>query len=490
MGEPLPTAGLLTVAGVLLVLSAVLSRASGRLKVPTAMLFLAVGILAGDTRVGGFAFDDYRFAFRIGTLALTVILFDGGFNTPLTAFRGALWPALILASVGVVLTAAMFAVGAWGMGLSADEAMVVGAVVSSTDAAAVFAILRGSGLSLKRRVGRILELESGLNDPVAVILTMTLTERLAGQGHLDWTVAPAMLVQLAIGAAFGILVGRGARFLVRRLRLPIPGLYPVFTLGLALLAYGATTLVGGSGFLAVYLTGAMLGGGPLPYHVGLRRVHDAVAWFAQVAMFLLLGLLVRPEQLVAVALPGLTLGLFLCFVARPAAVAMCLAPFRPRWRDFVFISWVGLRGAVPIVLATTPVLAGAPGAAYLFNLVFFAVVVSALLQGGTVGWLTRRLGLESAGPPPPPAVLEIASVQELAGELLSFYIGEASAVAQVALADVPLPEQAAVVLVVRGRRLIAPRPNLELEPGDHVYVVCDPGDAGFVRLMMGQEYED
>jgi cell volume regulation protein A len=488
--EPHLTAWLLTLAGTLLAFSVLLSRASGRLGVPTALLFLCMGMLAGEEGIGGIVFDDYRFAFRAGTVALVFILFDGGFNTPLAVVRRGMVPAGVLATIGVALTAGLVALGARLLGMSWSQALLVGAVVSSTDAAAVFSILRASGLNLKQRVGTLLELESGLNDPMAVLLTLALTDQIVGGGKLGWGLARDVVVQLAIGAVVGMALGRGGRFALRRTVLPVHGLYPVFTLGLALLTFGAATLLGGSGFLAVYLAAAFLGGGALPYHTGLRRVHDAVAWFAQVVMFLLLGLLVQPSKLIGVAGQGLALGLFLCVIARPAAVMLCLLPFRLPWREQVFLSWVGLRGAVPIVLATFPVLAGVPAGRYLFDVVFFVVVVSVLLQGGTVKRLMQALGLESGAPPPPPAVLEIASVQQLEGELMSFYIREASAVAGSPLAEIPFPGEASVVMVVRGRTLIAPRGSTVLRAGDHVYVVCQADDRDYVRLIMGQQLEE
>lgn len=489
MSEPGLTAWFLTAAGALMALSVVLSRASGRLGVPAALLFLLVGVLAGAEGIAGFEFDDYEFAFRVGTISLVLILFDGGFNTPYTAVRRGLGPGLTLATAGVLATAGLLALGARWIGFDWPEALLIGAVVSSTDAAAVFSILRSSGLHLKRRVGTILELESGLNDPVAVILTVAVTNVLIGRGELRWDLLGAIAGQLAIGGVLGLAIGHAGRLLLRHLVLPIAGLYPVLTLGLALLAFGLPTLLDGSGFLAVYLTGLILGNGAVPYRTGLVRVHDAVAWFAQVAMFLMLGLLVLPSELLDVAGAGLFLGLFLCLVARPLAVLGCLAPFRLSPREGGYLAWVGLRGAVPIILATFPVLAEAPGAERLFHVVFFVVVVSVVLQGGTVRWLTRRLGLRSEAPPPPPAMLEITSVQDLSGQLLSFYVDEASALAGSPLREIPFPEGSAVVLVVRGRQLIAPKGDTELRPGDHVFVFCRPEDHALIRLLFGREYE-
>ena len=485
--EPFGTALLLAIAGLLMGASVLFSRASHRIGVPIALLFLGIGMLAGSEGIGGIAFDDYGFAFRLGTLALALILFDGGLNTPLAALRRTWAPAGLLATVGVSLTAVIIAVPAHLWGLAWPQALVLGAVVSSTDAASVFAVLRGSGLQLKRRVGTTLELESGLNDPVAVILTTALTGNLLHPGEVSaGRLVLEILLQLAVGGALGVGIGLGGRQLLRRYPLPTGGLYPALTLALALLAYGVTTLVHGSGFLAVYLAGMVLGNGPLPYHAGLLRVHDALAWLAQIGMFLILGLLVYPSGLLEVAAPGLGLALLLALIARPLVVGLCLAPFRYPWRETIYIGWVGLRGAVPIVLATYPVLVGAAGADRIFHLVFFIVVVNALVPGATVAWVTRRLGLQKAEPPAPQAVLAIESRLPLEGELMSFYIDEALVVSGVELRDLDFPEGSSVTLIVRGNRLIPPRGSTTLKPGDHVYVLSQPEDQPLIRLMFGR----
>jgi potassium/hydrogen antiporter len=288
----------------------------------------------------------------------------------------------------------------------------------------------------------------------------------------------------------GAGVGYGGRYLLGRLALLSGGLYPVMTLSLGLLAFGVATLAHGSGFLAVYLAGLLLGNGPLPYRTGLLRVHDALAWLSQVGMFLILGLLVYPSRLLDAAGVGLAIALLLAFVVRPLVVAICLLPFRYPSREVLYIGWVGLRGAVPIVLATFPVLAGAPGAGRLFDIVFFVVVATALVPGATVAWVTRRLGLQTKEPPAPQAVLAIESRQPLQGELMSFYIDEALVVTGMPLEELPLPEGAAVTLIVRKNRLVPPRQGTTLETGDHVHVIASPEDRGFIQLMFGRPEEE
>ncbi|HSG41205.1 MAG TPA: potassium/proton antiporter [Thermoanaerobaculia bacterium] len=489
LSEPNATAWLLLVVGVLLLVSALLSRASSRFSVPLFLIFLVLGVLAGSEGIGGIAFEDYGFAFRLGTMALTLILFDGGLNTPLDSFRRGLAPAGVLATLGVVGTAAVMAVGAWLLGFDGPTAFLLGAVVASTDAAAVFSVLRGSGVQLQHRVGTTLELESGLNDPMAVILTVALTHSLAEGRTPGLEILLEVVVQIVVGTALGLGIGYTGRALLRRTRLAAGGLYPVFSLAMAMIAFGFPTLMAGSGFLAVYLAALVLGSGRIPYRTGLIHFHDAAAWCGQVAMFLMLGLLVFPSRLLAVAWEGLALGLILAFVARPLVVTLCLLPFRFPARETAFISWVGLRGAVPIILASFPVLHRVPAAERIFDVVFFVVVVSAILPGATVSWLSRRLRLTSNAPPPPKAVLEINSTQMLDGEVLSFYIDEALPVCFTTLADIPFPAGAAAMLVVRGGELVAPKGDTTLLPGDHAYLFCRREDRAFLELLFGRPEE-
>ncbi len=359
--EPEATAWFLLVLGLLLAVSALFSRVSARAGVPLFLVFLVLGMLAGSEGIGGIEFEDYGFAFRLGTAALVLILFDGGLNTPLAALRAGLRPAAVLATVGVIGTASLVAVGARLLGFDWGPAFLLGAMVSSTDAAAVFSVLRGSGLQIRQRVGTTLELESGLNDPMAVILTLSLTGSLAAGRTPGLEILLEVLLQLGVGAAFGLGAGFAGRALLRRSRLQAGGLYPVLSLAVALLAFGLPTLLAGSGFLAVYLAGVILGNGEIPYRTGLRHFHDTAAWCGQLTMFLVLGLLVFPSRLLEVAGVGLAIALVLAFVARPLVVMLCLLPFRFPFRETAFVSWVGLRGAVPISSPPSPCWSGSPG---------------------------------------------------------------------------------------------------------------------------------
>jgi len=486
MSEFSTTALLLTIFGLLLVASAALSRGLERAGIPVALLFLALGMLAGEEGLGGIPFEDYRFSFVTGTIALVLIVFDGGFNTSFGAIRQGLRPALLLATLGVLVTAALAALGARAMGLGWNEAVLLGAVVSSTDAATVFAVLRGSRLGLKARVGTTLELESGLNDAVAVLLTVGATHAIAtgelpGAGLL-WSVPQ----QLLVGGLVGVGLGFGGRWLLQRVRISTGGLYPVVTLGLALLSFGLATVIGGSGFLSVYATAVVLGGSRIPYHAGLRRVHDAVAWLSQVAMFLMLGFLVFPSRILSVAGPGLALALFLALVARPVAVALCLLPFRYPAREVACIGWVGLRGAVPIILATYPVLSGVAQADRVFDIVFFVVVVNALVPGATIRKVTRWLKVDAPPQPVPHATLEITSTALFDGELLSFCLDASLVVCDTPIREIPFPEGASIALVVRGQELVAARGSTVLRAGDQVYVFCRPADERLIGLLFGR----
>jgi len=487
--EPTTTALLLTAAGLLLVFSVLFSRPSERIGIPVVLVFLLIGLVVGAQLPEDFV--DFELAFRIGTVGLVLILFDGGLNTPFRQVRQYLLPASILATLAVIGTALLVACFARLLGLGWTEALLIGAIVSSTDAAAVFSSLRGSGVQLRRRVGATLELESGLNDPMAVILTLTLTTQLAGASTFAWGSFLLQVVsQLAVGLVAGLAIGWLGRQLLDRIRVPAAGLYPALTLALALLAFGLPTLFLGSGFLAVYVAALMLGNHRLPYRSGILRVHDAMAWLAQITMFLVLGLLAVPELLAASGWQGLALALALALVARPLMVLLCLAPFRYRLAESGFIAWVGLRGAVPILLATYPVLAGVDGASQLFHLVFFIVVVNALIPGATVRWAVNWFKVERADRERPSPVLEINAIESLPVQIISFRLDPAALVTGHRAGLLPLPEGADVLLLVRGQQALPVGPDTVLEADDHVHVMVRPEHKRAVELLFGLREED
>jgi len=487
--EPLTTGWLLTIAGLLMLASVLFSRPSERIGFPAVLLFLGIGLVASLWLPADFA--DHSLAFRIGTVGLVLILFDGGLNTSWRTARPHLAPAAVLATAGVAGTAAVVAVAAHLLGLEWPEALLIGAIVSSTDAAAVFSALRGSNVQLRQRVGATLELESGLNDPMAVILTITLTGVLLDSGNFEWlSFVVNIVMQLAVGLAAGLAIGWMGQQLLQRVRVPAAGLYPAMTLALALLAFGIPTLFLGSGFLAVYVAALMLGNRRLPYRAGILRVHDALAWLGQITMFLVLGLLAIPGLLAASGLMGIALGLVLALLARPLVVALCLLPFRYERAETAFIAWTGLRGAVPILLASYPVMSGVDGALELFHLVFFIVVFNAVIPGATIRWAVNRLRVERAGLPRPTPVLEITATEALPVRVLSFLIDPAAVVAGSRVADLPMPDGADILLLVRDGRILPVRDSTVLETGDHVHLLIAPEQIHSVGLLFGLREED
>lgn len=483
--EPLPTGILVGTIGVLLTLAVVASPLFQRLGVPSLVLFIVLGIAAGSEGFLGLPFADYALAFRLGVIALVLILFDGGLNTSASVLRAALRPAAVLASLGVVLTAAIVAAVGVALGLSTPIALLIGSVVSSTDAAAVFAVLRGSGMQLKQRTGAILEVESGLNDPTAVFLTFVTTEYLIGTQHLDTGTAVLAGQQLVFGAGGGVVLGYLGSAVLRRVHLPVAALYPVLTVGLAFTAFGLPTVIGGSGFLAVYIAAILLAARPLPYRAGVRRVHDALAWLAQILMFGMLGLLVFPSKLWAAAPIGFTLALALAFVARPVAVLLCLLPFEMERRERAFVSWVGLRGAVPVILAAYPALRGVAGGDEIFHVVFFVVLVNSFVPGATVAWLGSKLGLSRPVAALPPATIELVSLRDYERDFLWCTVDRASAVAGALVRDLPLPEGCVLTMVLRDNEVLVPRGQTRLEIGDYVSVFVSADERALIHLLFG-----
>ena len=398
---------LVTLVGTALVVAAAFSSLIAfRFGAPLLLLFLCIGLATGADGLG-IQFDNARVAYFAGSLALAVILFDSGFGTPLSAMRQAAGPALTLATLGVLLTTGIFGVAAhYLLGLNWLEDFLLGAAVASTDAAAVFFLLRAGEINLRERVRSTLEVESGTNDPIAIFLTITLVEIIAIHANPDANVLVANLaigfvLNMGLGAIVGLLGGMGIVRLVERLNLD-HGLLPIFVLTLSLMVFAAAGAIGGSGFLAVYLAGLVAGNSDIRAVTILKRFQDGMSWLAQIIMFLILGLFATPSQFPAILVPAVLLGLFLMFVARPLAVWLCLIPFRLPRPEVAFVSWVGLRGAVSILLAITPLLGGIENGRTIFNVAFIVVLVSLVVQGWTVGPLARRLGLivpARLGPP-------------------------------------------------------------------------------------------
>ncbi|MEF2072855.1 potassium/proton antiporter [Consotaella aegiceratis] len=452
----------------LILLAAFSSLLAFRFGAPLLLLFLSIGLLAGVDGLG-LDFDNAPLAYFIGSIALAVILFDSGFGTSLQSFRNAAAPALVLATLGVALTTAIFGAAAvYLLDLSWLEGILLGAIVGSTDAAAVFFLLRIGGINIRERVRATLEIESGSNDPMAIFLAIALVELLsAGQGleSVDRRFLIMFLQQIGIGFVAGLAGGWMILILVNRLNLE-RGLTPIFTLALSLLVFSATGAVGGSGFLAVYVAGLTTGNSRIRSAATLKRFQDGMSWLAQIVMFLVLGLLATPSQFAQIVIPATLLALFLIFVARPLAVWLCLLPFNFQRRETAFVSWVGLRGAVSILLAILPIIGGIDSNRIFFNTAFIIVLVSLLVQGWTIGMMARRLGLVV-----PPRIGPVEKVElELPGtahhELLSYRVVSDSPVAR----GQRIPRWARPSLVVRDGKSMRLQQAGRLQANDYVYL--------------------
>ncbi|MBK8022385.1 MAG: potassium/proton antiporter [Chloroflexi bacterium] len=469
----MPTLELILIfAATLILLSITLSQAASRLGVPALLLFLAIGMLAGSDGPGQIAFDYPAITQAVGIVALIFILFSGGFDTDVATVLPILRTGLSLATLGVLVTAVAVGLFAYTvLGFTLETGLLLGAVIASTDAAAVFGVLRARSVRLKGRLKPLLEFESGSNDPMAVFLTLGMLTLIAQPGRSVLDLLPMFVAQMGLGLVGGLVIGQGLIWILRRLRLQYDGLYPVLTFSGVLLAYSATALVGGSGFVAVYLVGILLGRADFVHKASLNRFHDGIAWLMQIAMFVILGLQVFPSQLIAVAPQGILTAAFLILVARPLSVfaATLLSPFSIRER--LYISWVGLRGAAPIILATFPLLAGVATPVPMFNLVFFVVLASTLLQGTTLVPLARRMGLYDDTPERPSLLARMLAGGPLRANLVEIAVHPESAAVGRRLIDLALPPGSLITLLRRRDEVIVPGGSTEFEAGDDLLAV-------------------
>jgi len=464
----------LVVASVVLVAAVAAVRLSTQTGLPSLLLYLGLGVVLGED-VLGIPFDDEQLAQSIGYTALALILAEGGLNTRWEAIRGSLAPASALATVGTVVSFLVTGLGAWLL-LDIDlvTGLLLGAVVASTDSAAVFAVLRS--VKLPRRLVGILEAESGLNDAPAVLAVLALTAAAAGTSESAWWVSVLMAAgALVIGAAVGLLSGKAGAVVLRRLAIPTSGPFPLAVLAVAGIAYGAAVLAGGSGFIAVYVCSLVLGNARLPHGSAIRGFATSLGWLAQIGLFILLGLLVNPSELPGALLQALAVTAVLVVLGRPLSVVLSLVWFRVPWRDLAFLSWAGLRGAVPIVLATIPVVAAVPGSRQVFNVVFVVVVVSVLLQATTLPLMARLLGVQDDGDNDSDDMnVESAPLGRMGADLLEFRVHDRSRLHGVSVLELRLPQPAHVSLVVRADGAIVPTETTTLRHGDAVLVVTTP----------------
>lgn len=475
-GAGLEAANQLIFFGALLVATSILAGLfSSRLGVPLLLVFLGIGMLVGEDGPGGIPFDDYATTYLVGSIALAVILFDGGLHTSRSVFQLALWPAISLATVGVLVsTAVVGAIAILVMGASTLEGLLLGAVLASTDAAAVFLLLHAHGLEINRRVSATLETESGINDPMAVFLVLFLVRMLQNPGQsLTWFAVEEFLVQMLGGAAIGIGGGFALTWIVNRIEIAT-GLYAILVAAAAIAIFSGANAIGASGFLAVYLAGIVLGNRPHRAQHVISRFHDGLAWLAQIVMFLLLGLLVTPSHLVKGLVGSIVIAVALMLAARPLAVWISLLPFRFNWREQSFIAWMGLRGAVPIFLASIPILAGLPQGHIYFEVTFVAVLASLLIQGWTVGPVARWLGLEVPAQPDTRERRELDLPGVVDRELTGYRVTQGCGATRVPFADLVLPRHARVVAVMREGSVLDQQAVTTLVPEDYVVVMAPP----------------
>lgn len=464
----------LVIVAVMFFLSITASKLSSRFGVPALIFFAIIGMLAGSDGPGGIYFDHPWVTQFIGVLALTLILFAAGMETDTRSLRPVLWPGTSLATAGVAFSAVL--VGAFAHLLlhwTLLESLLLGAIISSTDAAAVFDVLRSRHLRLRGNLNQLIELESGGNDPMAVLLTILLIAIITNPATSYLDIALKFIWQFVGGAALGYLFGRIASFLINRIKLEWEGLYPVLSVTMALVAYSATAKIGANGFLATYIAGLVLGRGNLIHRTTLRVFHDGLAWLMQIAMFIVLGLQVFPSRLPGITLVGLGIALFLMFVARPVSVFTTLIGFRISLREKLFVSWAGLRGAAPIILATFPQLAGIGRSDVIFHIVFFVALTSLLLQGTTLALFARLLGLESpvTSPRAFPFLFDPAVTSD--GQLIEFHVGKGTQADEHRVMDLNLPSGVLLLSVSRGQELIVPQGGTTLRAGDTALVLVN-----------------
>ena len=469
---------ILLIGSLLLGLSIIAGKTSYRLGVPTIILFVIVGMLAGSEGFGKINFDDPGIARFIGIVALNLILFSGGLETRWEVIKPVFWHGLTLSTIGVFLTALSVGVFVWAItDFTFYEGLLLGAIVSSTDAAAVFSILRSKSIGLKKNIRATLELESGSNDPMAYFLTIAVMGLMTSEDHSALSIIPLFIKQVIIGSAVGLLTGKLGKELINRIELDFSGLYPVLVIALMFFTFSFTDFIGGNGFLAIYLSAVYLGNQYLIHKKTIMQVFDGLAWLMQIVLFLTLGLLVFPSQIIPVLGIGLLVSAFLMFVARPFSVFVSLFPYRLKLKTITFISWVGLRGAVPIVFATYPLLAGIDKSQMIFNLVFFISLTSVLLQGTTLRHIAKWLHVtvpEKAKQRTPP---DIELSDTMKSELTEIEINDKNPVVGKRILELGFPRAALIALIKRKGVFITPNGSTVIEPNDTLVIIAENAES-------------
>jgi len=461
----------------LLFISVVSSKLSDRLAIPVLLLFLAVGVLAGSEGVGGLYFDNAQIAKSLGVVALILIIFSGGLDTNWKETKPVVWPGIILSTFGVLITAVIVGIFAvYILKFSFLQGMLLGSIVSSTDAAAVFSILRSKRISLKQPLKPLLEFESGSNDPMAVFLTVGFIGILTAEKMSIAALIPRFFLDMGLGALIGYLMARFIVFFINRLKLEYEGLYPVIMISLVLLTYVSAVFLKGNGILAVYIVGLILGQAEFPNKKMILRFHDGLAWLMQIVMFVTLGLLVFPSHIVPFLGAGLLLTIILMLVARPVSVLLCLLPFKMNFRKKAMIAWVGLRGSVPIILATFPFMAGIPQAGTIFNIVFFIVVSSVLIQGTSIPIISKILKLDVPLVNRTHYPIEFEKAQGIDAELTDIIVPYNSEAVGKMIRDLSIPEKCLIVLISRNDKFIIPSGSTVIDGGDVLLVLANTND--------------
>ncbi len=465
---------ILLIGSILLLISIVAGKTTNKLGVPTLIFFLIVGVLAGSEGIGGIHFDNAALAQLIGITALNFILFSGGLDTNWQSIKPVLWKGIALSTIGVVLTALSVGIFVhYVFDFTLVEGMLLGSIVSATDAAAVFSILRNKGIGLKGYLRPVLELESGSNDPMAYFLTITLTGIVAtGQSELIHLI-PEFLKEFIIGGAMGFLMGKASVWVINNIKMETEGLYPVLTLGLALFTYSITHFLGGNGFLAIYLCAVIMGNSNMLHKRSLIKFYDGQAWLMQIILFLTLGLLVYPSRILPLVGMGLAISAFLIFIARPIGVFTSLSFFRSNTRSKLFVSWVGLRGSVPIVFATYPLLAGIPKADLIFNLVFFISVTSVLLQGTTLAYVAKLLHVAVPANMKRRVGMDFEFSDHIKSEMQELILDHNSTALNKRIVDLTIPATVTIMAVKRNDVFIAPRGSTKLLENDILYILAE-----------------
>jgi potassium/hydrogen antiporter len=481
---------ILLIISVLILISVGISKFSDRFGLPALILFIGIGMIAGSEGPGGIFFDDAFTAQSIGIIALIFILFSGGLDTNWSSVKPVLAPSAVLATLGVLLTAVIVGIFvSLIFGVSFLWGLLVGSIISSTDAAAVFSIIRSRSIGLKGNLKPLLELESGSNDPMAVFLTIGTIQLLINPAKDILDIILLFILQMGIGAAAGLGLGKLMVVLINRVQFPYEGIYPVFSIAMCILTFSLTAEIGGSGFLAIYLAGLVVGNSSFIYKKGMIRFFDGLAVLGQITMFLTLGLLVYPSHLLDIIVLGLLVSAALCFVARPLAVYISLSFFKFNWREKIFISWVGLRGAVPIILATFPLIAGIQNAELIFNVVFFIVLTSVLLQGWSLVPVAKLLRVDAPLEKKREYPIEFNPIKGVDTELLDFIVPYNSPIAGRPIVELGFPADSRIVLIWRNENSIVPSGGTVLEEGDTTLILVNKNNIDSIKNIMSRQKE-